>query len=75
MPSFIYKYKNTYCGWTYIQTSVTNKGIRLVTSPAGCTIPDDEIPNLVSALQNYMSRRAKEITKGARTADESWVWE
>jgi len=30
-------------------------------------LPDDEIPSLVSALQNYMSRRAKEITRAART--------
>lgn len=28
-------------------------------------IPDDEIPALVSALQNYMSQRAKAITRAA----------
>jgi hypothetical protein len=28
----------------------------------GAWLPDDEIPALVSALQNYMTNRAKEIT-------------
>lgn len=40
-------------------------GINVSTSPGGCWLPDDEIPNLISALQNYMSRKAKEIAKGA----------
>jgi hypothetical protein len=32
-------------------------------NPSGVHIPDDEIPNLVAALQNYMSRRAREVAK------------
>ena len=29
-------------------------------------LPDDEIPGLVSFLQDYMSRRAREMAKGAK---------
>jgi hypothetical protein len=43
-------------------------GITIQTSFDGCDIADEEIPGLVSALQNYMSRRAKEITKAAKGA-------
>lgn len=49
-------------------------------------VPDDEIPKLISALQDYMSKRAKQIIRDAKGApraedviregrDERWVWE
>jgi hypothetical protein len=41
-------------------------GIRVWANPDGVHIPDDEIPNLVAALQNYMSRRAREVAKEAK---------
>ena len=40
-------------------------GLGIGTLPGGCLLPDDEIPALISALQNYMSKRAKAITKAA----------
>jgi hypothetical protein len=43
-------------------------GVRVWANPDGVLIPDDEIPGLVAALQNYMSKRAKEITKAAANA-------
>jgi len=50
-------------------------GISIETGPTGATLPDEEIPNLISALQNYMSKRAAEITKAAKAEPEGWVWE
>ena len=41
-------------------------GIGIHTSFDGCLIADDEIPGLVGALQNYMSKRAKQITRAAK---------
>ena len=58
----------------YSFTDDYGDSIEVVTGPAGSIgigtlnpviLPDDEIPNLVAALQNYMSRRAKELAKGA----------
>lgn len=43
-------------------------GLNIRTTFDGCSLPDAEIPNLVAALQNYMSRRAKEITNTAKEA-------
>jgi hypothetical protein len=40
-------------------------GVRFMTNPTGCLVSDEEIPALISALQNYMSRRANQITKDA----------
>jgi hypothetical protein len=40
-------------------------GVFIRTGHQGITLPDDEIPNLISALQDYMSRRAREMAKGA----------
>lgn len=45
-------------------------GLGIGTNPGGCLIPDDEIPGLVAALQNYMSRRAKEITRAAKAGSK-----
>lgn len=45
---------------------LTPVGLRVLTNTAGAIVPDDEIPNLVAALQNYMSKRAKELA-GAGT--------
>ena len=42
-------------------------GLGIGTRPGGCLLPDDEIPDLISALQNYMSRRAKELTRAAKS--------
>jgi hypothetical protein len=41
-------------------------GLHVRTNPSGSYITDDEIPNLVAALQNYMSRRAREMSKGGK---------
>lgn len=41
-------------------------GISIGTGDPGCFLPDDEIPNLISALQAYMSRRAREVTREAK---------
>lgn len=41
-------------------------GVNFLTSNGGCWMPDDEIPGLISALQNYMSQRAKAITAAAK---------
>lgn len=46
--------------------SIRNPGLIAFIGGAECLIPDDEIPDLVAALQNYMSRKANEIAKGAR---------
>jgi hypothetical protein len=40
-------------------------GVNIRTTFDGCSLPDDEIPHLISALQHYMSKRANEIAKGA----------
>lgn len=47
-------------------TPRTDDGVFVTTSKAGTVIPDDKIPDLVSALQNYMSRRAREKTEWAK---------
>lgn len=41
-------------------------GVVLFIGGAEEVIPDDEIPDLVAALQNYMSRRANELSRGAK---------
>ena len=43
-------------------------GVKIHTNGSGCLLPDEEIPGLISTLQAYMSRRAKEITRAAREA-------
>lgn len=43
-------------------------GINIRTSFDGCLINDEEVPRLVAALQNYMSRRANEISRTAKEA-------
>lgn len=50
---------------TFYHTPV---GLRVLTNTAGAIVPDDEIPVMISALQNYMSKRAKAITKAAANA-------
>lgn len=45
-------------------------GVNIKTDREGCSLPDSEIPALISALQDYMSRRAKAITKAAKAAGE-----
>lgn len=41
-------------------------GILVIANPRGAFIPDDEIPRLIGKLQDYMSRRANELAKGAK---------
>jgi hypothetical protein len=67
---------------TYGESGHEFGGIHVLTCTRGdvtsCVLPDDEIPALISALQNYMSRRAKEITKAAKAAEgdgEDWAWQ
>jgi hypothetical protein len=64
---------------TYGKDGQEVEGVHILTCTRGdvtsCVVPDDEIPGLVSALQNYMSKRAKEITKAAKAEAEGWVWE
>jgi hypothetical protein len=54
---------------TYANGNAEVEGVHFITLSGGnvtsAVIPDDEIPGLVSALQNYMSKRAKEIAKAA----------
>ncbi len=52
-------------------------GLGIGTNPGGCLLPDDEIPNLISALQDYMSRRARETVamdklRAVREYREKW---
>lgn len=51
---------------TFRNLDPASGGIRVWANPDGAYIPDDEIPVLVSALQNYMSQRAKAITAAAK---------
>lgn len=41
-------------------------GLHVRTNPAGSFLPDNEIPDLMAALQRYMSRRANQMAKQAR---------
>lgn len=52
-------------GWLKANPSALGGGLWVKTAGAGTGVilPDEEVPNLVAALQNYMSRRAKEITQ------------
>lgn len=52
-------------GWLKASHSAIGTGLWIKTSENGVIFPDDEIPALISALQNYMSKRAKEITRAA----------
>jgi hypothetical protein len=49
-----------------ITVSEMPDGLKIRTSVDGYWPADDEIPAIVSALQNYMSRKATAITKAAR---------
>lgn len=53
-------------GWLKANPSVIDGGLWMKTSDHGVILPDDEIPNLISALQNYMSQKAKRIAKAAK---------
>ena len=54
-------------GWLKANPSVMDGGLWVKTTEHGVILPDDEIPALVSALQNYMSRRAREMTREAKS--------
>lgn len=43
----------------------TYSGIKVQLGDEMAYLPDDEIPNLISALQDYMSRRAKQLSRAA----------
>jgi hypothetical protein len=49
-----------------VEQSALSSRIRFAVDAIGTTIPDDEIPALISGLQNYMSRKAREQFKTAR---------
>jgi hypothetical protein len=59
-------YKYTDMAGDQLSILKANAGIHVMVGIEACSIPDDEIPNLVSALQNYMSRRAKVLAGNAR---------
>ena len=61
----VYKYEERGMRIVEIYPTATMPGIAIAANGGGY-VPDDEIPNLVSALQAYMSRRAKELAKGGR---------
>lgn len=61
----IYEYENLGRAVSIYQPGATGPGVRIITK-GSCSIPDDEIPNLISALQAYMSRRAREVTREAK---------
>lgn len=46
-------------------TPALGGGLHVTANPRGVDIPDDEIPRLISKLQNYMSQRAREMVKAA----------
>ena len=50
--------------WLKANNSALGGGLWINTTPTGVTLPDDEIPALIAALQGYMSRRASELAKG-----------
>jgi hypothetical protein len=55
-------------GWLKANSSAIGTGLWIKTSEHGVILDDAEIPGLVAALQNYMSRRAGEITRAAKEA-------
>jgi len=64
-------------GWLKASNSALGSGLWVKTTGTGIILPDDEIPALISALQDYMSRRAKAITaadklRAAREYREKW---
>src|SRR5579859_3134293 len=47
-------------GWLKANDSALGSGLWVKTTGTGVILPDDEIPGLISALQDYMSRRARD---------------
>jgi predicted nuclease with RNAse H fold len=60
----VYKYEDRGMRVVEIYPTATMPGIAIAISGGGY-VPDDEIPGLISALQNYMSKRANQITRAA----------
>lgn len=62
----VYRYKDTVDDTILMISNMGNgHGIHIVTELPGVVLPDDEIPALISALQDYMSRRAKQLSRAA----------
>jgi len=73
----MWDYKDLKGGWVGIRPGPVSGTVRIKAHITGCHIPDDEIPNLISALQDYMSRRARETVamdklRAVREYREKW---
>lgn len=64
MANIVYSYMDEF-GRT-VRLHPVDRGVRVLANTAGAVIPDDEIPRLIGKLQDYMSRRANELAKGAK---------
>lgn len=61
----VYKYTDSNHDRLEVYPQAAGGTLFVTTTRLGCNLPDDEIPGLISALQAYMSGKAREKAKGS----------